>query len=146
MDDSIEYDESESGRNPLRERMKQLESENAAWKQKAEQAAEAQRKLAFLEAGVDPNLPIAKYFMKGYDGELNAESIRAAALEAQIIRDAKAEQLATEAKAWDRTQQAAQGNTTGEAPVDWVTRINKAKNTSEVETLLAEMRQAQAAS
>lgn len=144
MDDSIDFDETQdSGRNPLRERMKQLESENAALREQATQASEAARKLAFVEAGVDPNLPVAKYFMKGYDGELSAEAIRQAAIEAQIIQDTKAAQVQQEAQAWNRTNQAAVGNTGGEAPVDWVTRISQAKNQVEVEMLLAEARQAQ---
>ena len=146
MDDSMDFDESQdSGRNPLCERMKQLEAENAALKAKAEEVSAAARKLEFVEAGVDANLPLAKYFVKGYDGELTPDAIRQAAIEAQIIQDTKAAQVAAEAKAWDRTTQAASGNTAGEAPVDWVTRINKAKSPSEVESLLAEMRQAQAA-
>jgi hypothetical protein len=145
MDDSIDFDETQdSGRNPLRERMKQLESENAALREQATQASEAARKLAFVEAGVDPNLPVAKYFMKGYDGELTPEAIREAAIEAQIIQDRKAAEVKQEAAAWQQTTQAAAGNTTGEAPVDMVTRIQNAKSQDEVEMLLAEARQTQA--
>jgi len=144
MDDSIEFDETQdSGRNPLRERMKQLEAENANLREQAQKASDAARKLAFVEAGVDPSLPVAKYFMKGYDGELSAEAIRQAAIEAQIIQDTKAAQIASEAQAWNRTTQAAAGNTTGEAPVDFVTRINQARTPAEVEMLLAEARQSQ---
>ena len=144
MDDSIEFDETQdSGRNPLRERMKQLEAENANLREQAQKASDAARKLAFVEAGVDPSLPVAKYFMKGYDGELSAEAIRQAAIEAQIIQDTKAAQIASEAQAWNRTTQAAAGNTTGEAPVDFVTRLNQAKSQAEVEMLLAEARQSQ---
>lgn len=145
MDDSIDFDETQdSGRNPLRERMKQLESENAALREQATQASEAARKLAFVEAGVDPSLPVAKYFMKGYDGELTPEAIREAAIEAQIIQDRKAAEVKQEAAAWQQTTQAAAGNTTGEAPVDMVTRIQNAKSQDEVEMLLAEARQTQA--
>lgn len=145
MDDSIEFDEAqETGRNPLRERMKQLEAELGEWKAKAQTASEAERKLAFVEAGIDPSLPVAKYFMKGYDGELSPEAIRQAAIEAQIIQDRKAAQVQQEAAAWSMTTQAAAGNTTGEAPVDIVTRISNAKSQQEVEMLLAEARQAQA--
>ena len=145
MDDSIEFDEAqETGRNPLRERMKQLEAELGEWKAKAQQASEAERRLAFVEAGVDPSLPVAKYFMKGYEGELTPEAIREAAIEAQIISDRKAAQVQQEAAAWSMTNQAATGNTTGEAPVDIVTRISNAKSQQEVEMLLAEARQAQA--
>jgi len=144
MDNDIEFDETQdSGRNPLRERMKQLEAENANLREQAQKASEAARKLAFVEAGVDPSLPVAKYFMKGYDGELSAEAIRQAAIEAQIIQDTKATQIASEAQAWNRTTQAASGNTTGEAPVDFVTRINQARTPAEVEMLLAEARQSQ---
>ena len=145
MDDSIDFDETQdSTRNPLRERMKQLEAENAALREREASNAEAARKLAFVEAGVDPSLPVAKYFMKGYDGELTPEAIRQAAIEAQIISDRKAAQVQQEAAAWSMTTQAAAGNTTGEAPVDIVTRISNAKSQQEVEMLLAEARQAQA--
>lgn len=145
MDDSIDFDETQdSGRNPLRERMKQLEAENAALREREASNAEAARKLAFVEAGVDPSLPVAKYFMKGYDGELTPDAIREAAIEAQIISDRKAAQVQQEAAAWQQTTQAAAGNTTGEAPVDIVTRISNAKSQQEVEMLLAEARQAQA--
>lgn len=145
MDDSIDFDEAqESNRNPLRERMKQLEAENAALREQAQSASEAARKLAFVEAGVDPSIPVAKYFMKGYDGELTPDAIRQAAIEAQIIQDRKSAQIQQEAAAWSQTTQAAAGNTTGEAPVDFVTRITNAKSQQEVEMLLAEARQAQA--
>ena len=145
MDDSIDFDETQdSGRNPLRERMKQLEAENATLREQAASASEAARKLAFVEAGVDPSLPVAKYFMKGYDGELTPEAIRQAAIEAQIISDRQAAQVRQEAAAWQQTTQAAAGNTTGEAPIDIVTRISNAKSQQEVEMLLAEARQAQA--
>ena len=63
MDSELDHDE-ETGRNPLRDRMKQLESENAELKARAEEASAAARELAFVKAGVDPNLPIAKYFMR----------------------------------------------------------------------------------
>lgn len=138
MDDNIEFDEQDTGRNPLRERMKQLESENAALKAKAEAAAAAERELAFVKAGIDPNLPVAKYFMKGYDGELTADAIRAAAIEAQIVQDGQKQQLASDAAKWAKTAEAAAGNTAGEAPLDLVTRIQNAKSAAEVEMLLAE--------
>jgi hypothetical protein len=145
MDDSMDFEETQdSGRNPLRERMKALELENAYLREQAEQAAESTRKLAFVEAGIDPSIPVAKYFMKGYDGELTAEAIRQAAIEAQIIQDRQSAQLKQEAAAWSQTTSAAAGNTTGVAPVDLVTRISQAKSQSEVEMLLAEARQAQA--
>ena len=138
MDSELELDEQESSRNPLRERMKQLEAENAALKAKADEAAAASRELAFVKAGVDPTLPMAKYFVKGYDGELTADAIRAAAIEAAIIHDTKA----AEKDAWDRTAKVASGNNS-EPPVDLMTRIGKANSQAEVEMLLAEAQKAQ---
>lgn len=143
MDNDIEFDEQETGRNPLRDRMKQLESENATLKAWANEALDATRELAFVKAGIDSADPMAKYFVKGYDGELSPDAIRAAAIEARLIQDTKAVQVAQEAKGWDRTNQAASGNTVGEAPVDMVTRISKATSQAEIEMLLAEVRSLQ---
>lgn len=143
MDSDIEFDEQETGRNPLRDRMKQLESENAALKARADEASNAARELAFVRAGVDSADPMAKYFVKAYDGELSPDAIRAAAIEARLIQDTKATQVAQEAKGWDRTNQAASGNTVGEAPVDMVTRISMAKSQTEIDDLLAEYRSLQ---
>lgn len=47
--------------------------------------AELTRKEAFREAGIDPSDKKAGYFVKGYDGELSADAIRAAATEAGFI-------------------------------------------------------------
>jgi len=143
MDSDIEFDEQETGRNPLRDRMKQLESENAALKARADEASNAARELAFVRAGVDSADPMAKYFVKAYDGELSPEAIRTAAIEARLIQDTKAAQVAQEAKGWDRTNQAASGNATGDAPVDMVTRISKATSQAEIEMLLEEVRSLQ---
>lgn len=143
MDSDIEFDEEETGRNPLRDRMKQLESENATLKAWANEALDASRELAFVKAGINTADPMAKYFVKGYDGEISPDAIRAAAIEARLIQDTKAVQVAQEAKGWDRTNQAASGNTVGEAPVDMMTRISKASSQSEIEMLLEEARSLQ---
>jgi len=147
MDSDIDndFDEHETGRNPLRDRMKQLESENAALKAKAEAAAQAERELAFVKAGVDPSSPMAKYFMKAYDGDLTPDAIKEAAIEAQLIGTAKPAATA-DAAAWDRTNQAASGNTAGEPPVDYVAKIAGAESPAELEKWLAEARKAQTSS
>lgn len=142
MDSDIDRDDEQEGRNPLRDRMKQLEAENAELKARADEASAAARELAFVKAGVDPSLPITKYFMKGYDGELTAEAIREAAVEAQLIRDAQAEQVQAEAQTWNRSTQMA-ADSSNEPPVDWGQRISNAKNAQEVEALLAEAKAAQ---
>lgn len=137
LDNDLEYDEQDSGRNPLRDRMKQLETENAELKAKASEASAAARELAFVKAGVDPSSPMAKYFVKGYEGDLTPEAIREAALEAQLIRDDKAEQVRQEAGTWQRSNEIAAGSS-GEPPVDFLDRINQAKSPAEVEQLLAQ--------
>jgi hypothetical protein len=43
------------------------------------------KKLAFYEAGIPMNDPKMKYFINGYDGEISADAIRMAALEAGFI-------------------------------------------------------------
>ena len=63
-------------RNPVRAQLRNLEAKNKELEAKLLQATEAQNKLAFVEAGVDLNAPISRYFIKGYDGEMTAEAIR----------------------------------------------------------------------
>lgn len=43
------------------------------------------RERAFTKAGIDPDDPKMRYFIKGYDGEDDPEAIRTAALEAGFI-------------------------------------------------------------
>jgi hypothetical protein len=45
----------------------------------------ARRQLAFSRAGIDPDDPAAKYFVKAYDGDLDPEAIRAEAVAARLI-------------------------------------------------------------
>lgn len=53
---------------------------------KAKAEADAlKRENAFLRAGIDPEDGRLRYFFKGYEGELTADAIRAAATEAGFI-------------------------------------------------------------
>lgn len=45
----------------------------------------AKRELAFIKAGIDPDDPKMRYFVKGYEGELTAAAVREAALEAGFL-------------------------------------------------------------
>lgn len=145
MDSNIDndFDEQEPAKNPLRERMKQLESENAALKAKADEAAKLEREFAFVKAGIDPNTPMAKYFMKGYEGELTVEAIKEAAIEAKLLGTEQPNVAVQEQSAWDRTNQAAAGHTAGEAPVDYAAKIAGAESPAELEKWLTEARKAQ---
>lgn len=61
-----------------------------ARKQAEQEAAQAKRELAFYKAGISPDDKAASYFIKGYEGDLSAEAIRAAAEEAGFLRAAPA--------------------------------------------------------
>lgn len=58
----------------LRKQNKELERSHA---EQAAKAEAAERKLAFAEAGVPLGDPRAKYFVKGYEGDADADAIRA---------------------------------------------------------------------
>jgi hypothetical protein len=51
-----------------------------------ERAANAEKELAFMRAGIDSSTnPMADYFVKGYDGEMTPEAIKAKAIEVGLI-------------------------------------------------------------
>lgn len=64
---------------------------NAAKRLKAENA-QMKRELAFAKAGIALDDPKMRYFVKGYDGELEADVIREAATEAGFIQVEQASQ------------------------------------------------------
>jgi len=145
MSESEDYFEDEStseGKNPLRKHIRQLEQEVAELRKERAEAAAAKRELAFAKSGIPLESPIAKYFIKGYDGELDPDAIRQAALEAGLMQ-APPDGSAQEAAAWKRTQQVAAGSNVTDPPVDFATRINRAKSQAEVEQILLEAAQAQ---
>ena len=55
-------------------------------KKKLEQELnEMRRELAFTKAGINPEDPKMRYFIKGYDGEMTAEAVRHAAMESGFL-------------------------------------------------------------
>lgn len=145
MSDIDNYDsdmEETNTRNPVRARMKELEKEAAELRKQIADAETAKRELAFVKAGIDPNSPMSKYFMKGYDGELDPEAIRQAAVEAQLISPPEATPTQVEAAGWQKIAKIAAGSQTAQPPVDWNQRLLNAESPKEVEAILAEARQA----
>jgi len=60
------------------------------------QLAGLKRTEAFRSAGINPNDPRQSYFVKGYDGEIDPEPIRAAAVEAGFLTEGgQAQQFGT---------------------------------------------------
>jgi hypothetical protein len=87
--DTDEVDESEASESPRGLRRaankgKKLESENQQLK----------RELAFFKAGIDTDDPRMKYFTKGYEGELTADAVRQAAMDAGFLQTQSAAQNA----------------------------------------------------
>jgi hypothetical protein len=73
--DTDEASDSPRGLRRAANKSKKLESELQA----------AKRELAFLKAGINPEDPKMRYFVKGYEGDLSAEAVREAALEAGFL-------------------------------------------------------------
>lgn len=134
-----EVEDQATRKDPVRARMRDLEQQVKAFEAKAKEAEAAQRELAFVKAGVDPDSAAAKYFVKGYDGELTPEAIRAAAEEANLVSSEKKE-AAGEQQAWNRVAQASRAGETSEPPVDYVQRFNNTKSADEVMALIAQAR------
>jgi len=141
--DSEDQIEEPETRNPVRARMKQLEKETAELRKQVAEAEAAKRELAFVKAGIDPLQPMSKYFVKAYDGELDPEAIRQAAVEAQLISPPDSQPTPSETQAWQRTAKLAAGSQTAQPPVDWNRRLNEARSPQEVEQILAEARASQ---
>jgi hypothetical protein len=149
MSDNFEFEDEAvedqpQPKNPVRARMRELEADNKRKDELLAQASQAQRELAFLKAGVNPENPMAKYFIKGYDGELEVDAIRKAAEEANLIQSqGRHQETAQEQRAWSRIGAASTAGETSEPPVDYVDRIKKAKSHHEVMHLLAQAREQQ---
>lgn len=87
--DDIEQDAEDQTPKGLRKaanRAKQLERE----------LNELRRKVAFAEAGIATDDPKMRYFIKGYEGEMTAEAIRQAALEAGFLQPEQPQQQAAD--------------------------------------------------
>ena len=132
----------EAPKDPVRARMKQLEKELQNSKQALAEAEVIKRENAFIKAGIPMDNPMAKYFVKGYDGEISPDAIRTAAEEAQLIQKAAENaQAKTEADAWSRITRAQRAGETSEPVVDWNTKLNQARSEQEVMQVLAQIRQ-----
>lgn len=88
-DDAEFYDEDEQDEQPTggqRESrdIRQLRKKAKDYDLIASERDNAKRELEFYKAGI-PDTPQAKYFRKGYDGDLTAEAIRAAAAEVGLV-------------------------------------------------------------
>lgn len=143
QDDQFDQDETE-GRNPVRDRMKQLETELAEVRAKAAEAEAAQRKLAFIEAGVDINTPTGKLFAKAYDGEVSLDAVKAAATEYGLIGEApKVNADSGEQRAWTAASQSHSTGAPAPGAGDIREAIRKARNPQELNAIMAQFQASQ---
>ena len=143
MSDSMQEFEdeiqTEVTRDPVRAQLRKVEQQLKAAEAKAKELETAARELAFVKAGVDVNAPIAKYFVKGYDGELSSDAIRVAAQEANLIKVDDSQQVQnTEQQAWSRVNSASQAGEKFEPVTDWPTKMSTAKNQQELDQFMAQ--------
>jgi len=83
-DEQQELDEGEStAENPSD--IKSLRQAANGKKKMEQELLETKRLLAFARAGIDPDDPRMKYFVRGYDGELTAQAVREAAIESGFL-------------------------------------------------------------
>jgi hypothetical protein len=123
--------------NPVRARMKQLEKENREYKKMLAEAQEAKKEMAFVKGGLDMNHPMAKYFIKGYDGELEPDAVRQALEEAQLITP-QPQMDASERQGWQETNKVAAGSEVSPPPPSWAKRIQDASSERELYAIFEE--------
>lgn len=113
INDDLSDDDLEQSENP-----NDIKSLRRAANQKKKLEAELdsmRRELAFARAGLPLDDPKMKYFVKGYDGEMSAEAIREAALEAGFLASQQPQeqgpspQMQAAAAAQQRVMQASAG-------------------------------------
>lgn len=64
----------------MREHIKELEQQAKSAADEKARADGLERRLAFIEAGINLSDPKAKYFVNGYEGDLTPEAIKATAI------------------------------------------------------------------
>jgi hypothetical protein len=106
-DDDLDDPEPEDNIRDLRAKARQAD-------ELAAKVAAMERTEAFRSAGLDPNDPRAKYFVKGYEGELTPDAIKAAATEAGLAGEA--DQAAPDLTAHERLAAASEGAGTPAPP------------------------------
>lgn len=82
-----EQDDDSSTVKMLRAQLRKAKAEAKAGKEWTEKGQAALRKLALMEAGIDIAKPQGKLFAKAYDGELDTDAIKAAAIEYGVIEE-----------------------------------------------------------
>lgn len=149
MSDSNEEFEDESQdqvtKDPVRAQLRKVEERLKVSEAKAKEFESAARELNFVKAGVNTSDPGAKYFVKGYDGELTPDAIRVAAQEANLIPASDSKKTTpAEEQAWSRVSEASRVGEKFEPTIDWTAKMASAKNEAELNQLMAQYNAEQA--
>jgi hypothetical protein len=81
-----EPDDDDEADEPSNEDFKNLRAKARKADKVERELAQAKRELAFVKAGIPMDDPKMGYFVKGYEGELDADAIKQAAVEAGFIQ------------------------------------------------------------
>jgi len=137
-----EYDDDEQeDQQPQRTRnggdgwRKKLEADNEQLRAQNAAGAAAIRELAFVKAGVDINDPRAEYFVKGYDGDLTADAIKAKAETIGLFAAPAASNTDPNAESIQRMHEATSTSGRGVPSVNWAQKIYEATTPEEVKQL-----------
>lgn len=111
IEDEIDSDEMETESVVDTGDIKSLRRAASGKKKLEQELADLRRELAFTKAGINPDDPKMRYFVRGYDGEMTAEAVRQAALEAGFLATQSAPDPALQqtAAAQQRVALAAEG-------------------------------------
>lgn len=107
--------------------------------------SELRRTLAFRDAGIDENDAQMRYFVKGYDGPVDADSIRQTALEAGFIQEAARQEQSEAVQQAGAVQERVAGLSSGATPendqqlVSASRRLNEAMQAGGQEALIAQL-------
>jgi putative heme degradation protein len=102
----------------------------------AAQLAERERELAFAKSGLDFNDPKLKYFIKGYEGDLTPEAIKAKAQEDGFLAAQASSTDQAEVNAHQRLTNASSGANETPTP-DLADLISQANSPEEVMALVS---------
>ena len=137
QDDDDQTDQ-QPERNPLRTQLKRQEKEIKALREQADLGATATRALEFAKAGINLGDPKSGVFVRGYDGELTLEAIKAAGVDFGLV-DAPTPQADTspERAASQRMDQAVAGSSASVGR-DFDAEMNAASTPEDLDRLAAE--------
>jgi hypothetical protein len=116
-----EYDDDVQDEQPDNANIRQLREKAKRADELEAQLAAMQRNEAFRSAGLDPADKKASYFVKGYEGDLTPEAIRAAASEAGFIQAEQAQPPAQQSHVPDSMERlfAASAGSAAPPAMDW---------------------------